>query len=76
MTELLERREVLAETFAEPFEAPKTIEKVAIVISKGSLDGVYPGLILANGARMRGSRHTSSSRSSASTRSGRTASPS
>jgi len=33
---------------------PKTIEKVAIVISKGSLEGVYPGLILANGARMEG----------------------
>jgi peroxiredoxin family protein len=34
--------------------APATIEKVAIVISKGSLEGVYPGLILANGARMEG----------------------
>jgi len=34
--------------------APKTIEKVAIVISKGSLEGVYPGLIMANGARMDG----------------------
>ena len=33
---------------------PKTIEKVAIVISKGSLEGVYPGLIMANGARMDG----------------------
>jgi peroxiredoxin family protein len=33
---------------------PKTIEKVAIVISKGSLEGVYPGLIMANGARMEG----------------------
>jgi peroxiredoxin family protein len=33
---------------------PKTIEKVAIVVSKGSLEGVYPGLILANGARMEG----------------------
>ena len=34
--------------------APKTIEKVAIVISKGSLEGIYPGLIMANGARMDG----------------------
>jgi peroxiredoxin family protein len=34
--------------------APATIEKVAIVISKGSLEGVYPGLIMANGARMEG----------------------
>jgi len=33
---------------------PRTIEKVAIVISKGSLEGVYPGLIMANGARMEG----------------------
>ncbi|WP_298211490.1 DsrE/DsrF/DrsH-like family protein [Ferrimicrobium sp.] len=30
------------------------IEKVAIVISKGSLEGVYPALILANGARSEG----------------------
>ncbi|KUK54941.1 MAG: hypothetical protein XD77_0765, partial [Marinimicrobia bacterium 46_47] len=30
------------------------IKKVSIVISKGSLDGVYPGLIMANGARMEG----------------------
>ena len=33
---------------------PPTVEKVAIVISRGSLDGVYPGLIMANGARMEG----------------------
>jgi peroxiredoxin family protein len=31
-----------------------TIDGVSIVISKGSLDGVYPGLIMANGARMEG----------------------
>ncbi|HMS60950.1 MAG TPA: DsrE/DsrF/DrsH-like family protein [Solirubrobacteraceae bacterium] len=31
-----------------------TIEKVSIIISKGSLEGVYPGLIMANGARMEG----------------------
>ena len=30
------------------------ITKVSIVISKGSLDGVYPGLIMANGARAEG----------------------
>jgi peroxiredoxin family protein len=34
--------------------APQTIEKVAIVVSKGSLEGVYPALIMANGARMEG----------------------
>jgi len=32
----------------------ETIEKVSIVISKGSLEGIYPGLIMANGARMEG----------------------
>ena len=43
---------VLHETeFAPPAAA---IQKVAIVISKGSLEGIYPGLILANGARMEG----------------------
>lgn len=30
------------------------IEKVSIIISHGSLEGVYPGLIMANGARMEG----------------------
>jgi len=30
------------------------IKKVSIIISKGGLDGVYPGLIMANGARMDG----------------------
>jgi peroxiredoxin family protein len=30
------------------------IEKVSIVISHGSLEGIYPGLIMANGARMEG----------------------
>ena len=46
MTELLE----------EPLAAEKkqTLEKVSIVISKGSLEGVYPGLIMANGARIEG----------------------
>jgi peroxiredoxin family protein len=33
---------------------PRTLEKVSIVISKGSLEGIYPGLIMANGARMEG----------------------
>ncbi|HET9099163.1 MAG TPA: DsrE/DsrF/DrsH-like family protein [Acidobacteriaceae bacterium] len=34
--------------------AAQPIEKVSIVISRGSLEGVYPGLIMANGARMEG----------------------
>ncbi len=38
----------MPETNLEP------IKKVSIIISKGSLEGVYPGLIMANGARMEG----------------------
>lgn len=33
---------------------PATLEKVSIIVSKGSLEGVYPALIMANGARMEG----------------------
>ena len=33
---------------------PEPITKVSIIISKGSLEGVYPGLIMANGARAEG----------------------
>jgi peroxiredoxin family protein len=33
---------------------PATIEKVSIIIGKGSLEGIYPGLIMANGARAEG----------------------
>lgn len=32
----------------------ETIEKVSIIISKGSLEEIYPGLIMANGARAEG----------------------
>lgn len=35
-------------------EAPQPITKLAIICSKGSLDMAYPGLILANAARMSG----------------------
>jgi peroxiredoxin family protein len=38
----------------EPAGGRRAIEKVSIVVSKGSLEGVYPGLIMANGARMEG----------------------
>ncbi len=34
--------------------APEPIQKVSIVVSKGSLEGIYPALIMANGARMEG----------------------
>ena len=47
MTELLEHP-------ADTVSKPATIEKVAIVVSKGSLEGIYPALIMANGARMEG----------------------
>ena len=43
----------LMEPQLEAIERP-ALEKVAIVISKGSLEGIYPGLIMANGARMEG----------------------
>jgi peroxiredoxin family protein len=48
----------MTDTLDHPLTAvtsgPQTIDKVAIVISKGSLEGIYPGLIMANGARMEG----------------------
>ncbi|HKO75319.1 MAG TPA: DsrE/DsrF/DrsH-like family protein [Gaiellaceae bacterium] len=47
MTELLEHPQAVT-------PEPRTIEKVAIVVSKGSLEGIYPALIMANGARMDG----------------------
>jgi peroxiredoxin family protein len=32
----------------------EAIDKVSIIISKGSIEGIYPGLIMANGARAEG----------------------
>ncbi|HTS99026.1 MAG TPA: DsrE/DsrF/DrsH-like family protein [Streptosporangiaceae bacterium] len=32
----------------------EAIEKVSIIVSKGSLEGIYPALILGNGARAEG----------------------
>ena len=34
--------------------APETARSIAIIVSKGTLDMAYPGLILANAARMSG----------------------
>ena len=31
-----------------------SLEKVSIIVSKGSLEGIYPALIMANGARAEG----------------------
>jgi peroxiredoxin family protein len=45
----------MTETLVAPeIPAVPTLDKVAIVVSKGSLEGIYPGLIMANGARMEG----------------------
>jgi peroxiredoxin family protein len=30
------------------------VKKMSIIVSRGSLDGIYPALIMANGARMEG----------------------
>ncbi|MDH3457284.1 MAG: DsrE/DsrF/DrsH-like family protein [Gemmatimonadota bacterium] len=46
--------ETLSAPTAAPLSAAEQIGKVSVIISKGSLDGVYPGLIMANGARMEG----------------------
>jgi peroxiredoxin family protein len=46
--------QTLEQEATAPAKAPEPIEKVSIVISKGSLEGIYPGLIMANGARMEG----------------------
>lgn len=46
--------EVLHETAQEPGVEREPLQKVCIVVSKGSLEGIYPGLIMANGARMEG----------------------
>jgi peroxiredoxin family protein len=35
-------------------EEKAPVRKVQIIVSRGSLDGVYPALIMANGARMEG----------------------
>ena len=48
MTQLLNEIEQRQEVAAEP------LQKVCIVVSKGSLEGIYPALIMANGARMDG----------------------
>jgi peroxiredoxin family protein len=51
MSEVFEQE--MEETRASE-EEPKAIEKVSIIVSKGSLEGIYPSLIMANGARMEG----------------------
>jgi len=44
----------LTEQSESAASGPEPIEKVSIIVSRGSLEGIYPGLIMANGARMEG----------------------
>jgi peroxiredoxin family protein len=44
----------LAEAPAAATTKPQPIEKVSIIVSKGALEDIYPGLIMANGARNEG----------------------
>jgi len=46
--------ETMTQGTAKKKDEREPLEKVSIVISRGSLEGVYPGLIMANGARMEG----------------------
>ncbi len=52
-TTTLETPEVKEATQVEA-KQPKPIEHISIICSKGTLDMAYPGLILANAARMSG----------------------
>lgn len=46
--------EQMTEELKKEEEKPEPIKGVSIVVSKGSLEGIYPALIMANGARMEG----------------------
>lgn len=45
---------LIPEELLQAEQKPEAIKKVSIVVSKGTLEGIYPGLIMANGARMEG----------------------
>lgn len=45
---------LLKNPLADLDKSLKPIEKVMVIISKGTLESVYAGFILANGARMEG----------------------
>ncbi len=53
-TATLEPETVTAPPIAPAVPQPEPIQKIAIICSKGTLDMAYPGLILANAARMSG----------------------
>lgn len=54
MTTTLEQDTTQAAPEASDMDEKETTRKVAIICSKGSLDMAYPGLIMANAARMMG----------------------
>lgn len=45
---------LIEENVAEKKEERTPVKRVSIIVSQGSLEGVYPALIMANGARMEG----------------------
>ncbi len=53
-TATLEPETATASPVAPEAPKPEPIQKIAIICSKGTLDMAYPGLILANAARMSG----------------------
>ncbi len=44
----------MTDTTTPDTATPNPITKVSVIISQGSLEGIYPGLIMANGARAEG----------------------
>ena len=53
-TTTLERPETTGTDAIDDSVQPEPIQRVSIICSKGTLDMAYPGLIMANGARMNG----------------------
>ena len=45
---------LIPEELLQEEQKPEVIKKVSIIVSKGTFEGIYPGLIMANGARMEG----------------------
>ena len=54
MTATAPRLEPVSDIVGVPVVEPAPLKKVSIICSKGTLDMAYPGLIMANGARMNG----------------------
>ncbi len=45
---------LVPEELLQAKQQPQAITKVSIIVSKGTVEGIYPGLLMANGARMEG----------------------